>query len=31
VLDDYRDGDDDLLARHAAWALDRLDARVGTG
>jgi epoxyqueuosine reductase len=31
VLDDYRDGDDDLLARHAAWALDRLDARVGSG
>lgn len=31
VLAEYREGDDDLLARHAAWALDRLDARVGTG
>ena len=31
VLAEYREGDDALLARHAAWALDRLDARVGTG
>ena len=31
VLIEHRDGGDELLARHAAWALDRLDARVAAG
>jgi epoxyqueuosine reductase len=30
ILNRYRDGDDELLAEHAAWALKRRDARLGS-